>query len=364
MLATKDFAHAIADADHAIALDPKSALFVSNRGLIYLDMLSCQRAVADFEEAVKRDPANAEAKTGLQTAARYQSNGLCKPPGPAASAPVAAAPSAPMGPELSLKPGDTFRDCASICPEMVLLPQGGFTMGSPKSEPDRGCFGDFCSEDPQHTVQIKYALAVGKFDVTFAEWDACVADGGCGGYSPPDQGWGRGTRPVINVNWHHAQAYVAWLSKKTGKPYRLLSESEWEYAARAGTTTARYWGNDIGSGNANCDGCGSQWDDKQTAPVGSFKPNALGLYDMLGNVWQWIQDCYHDGYEGAPSDGSAWTMGDCDSRSIRGGSWYRTPKWVRSAMRVSVSADFPLENQDDFGSFLVHDAGFRVARAF
>ena len=160
-----------------------------------------------------------------------------------------------------------------------------------------------------------------KFEVTFDEWDACVAYGDC---DPrvSDSGWGRGRQPVINVTWDDAKRYVAWLSRMTGKPYRLLTEAEWEYAARAGTQTAYSWGDEIGKGNANCDGCGSQWDNKQTAPVGSFAANAFGLYDMHGNVWEWVEDCFHDNYEGAPDDGSAWTAdGDCNSRVLRGGSW-------------------------------------------
>src|SRR5205823_12154354 len=138
--------------------------------------------------------------------------------------------------------------------------------------------------------------------------------GGCDGYKPSDYGWGRGRRPVINVSWDDAKAYAAWLANRTGKAYRLLSEAEWEYAARAGTTTVYFWGDAIGNNNANCDGCGSQWDKRQTAPVGSFKSNAFGLYDMAGNVWQWVQDCYHADYQGAPTAGSEWTSGDCSRR--------------------------------------------------
>jgi formylglycine-generating enzyme required for sulfatase activity len=169
----------------------------------------------------------------------------------------------------------------------------------PPTEKDR-----YDNEGPQHKVTIARPFAVSKFDVTFADWDACVSVGGCRHVSESDMG--RGTKPVINVTWDDAQTYVAWLSKMTGQPYRLLTESEWEYAARAGTTT---------------DACGSQWDKRQTSPVGSFKPNAFGLYDMEGNVYQWLQDCIHEDYKGAPTDGSAWTSRDCSLRAIRGGSW-------------------------------------------
>jgi len=157
---------------------------------------------------------------------------------------------------------------------------------------------------------------------------------------------------VIDVSWHDAELYVAWLSRLTGKEYQLLSEAEWEYAARAGATTAYYWGDDIGQGNANCDGCGSQWDEKQTAPVGSFKPNAFGLYDMAGNVLQWVEDCYHDSYEEAPNDGSAWVSGgDCGGRVLRGGSWDLNSRLLRAASRVRYIAVFRLSN-----------VGFRLGR--
>jgi formylglycine-generating enzyme required for sulfatase activity len=168
--------------------------------------------------------------------------------------------------------------------------------------------------------------------VTFADWDACVSVGGCP--QAGDSGWGRGTRPVINVSWDDAQAYAAWLSRMTGKTYRLLTEAEWEYAARADTQTAYFWGDYVGKDNANCSGCGSQWDGRQTSPVDSFKPNAFGLHDMAGNVFQWVQDCYHDNYNGAPTDGSAWTGGDCSRRVVRGGSWYGNPQDLRAASRA------------------------------
>jgi formylglycine-generating enzyme required for sulfatase activity len=245
--------------------------------------------------------------------------------------PVTATPATdtPLSPatEQALKPKDTFEECTN-CPEMIVVPAGSFTMGSPANEQGR-----HSNESPQHTVTVAKPIAVGRFAVTFDEWDACVADGGCFGYKPSDEGWGRGRRPVINVSRDDATAYMAWLYRKTGKPYRLLTEAEWEYAARAGTTTAYYWGDDIGKGNANCKGCGSQWDAKQTSPVGSFKPNAFGLYDMAGNVLQWVQDCYHDNYNGAPTDGSEWTSEDCSSRVVRGGSWNGDPQVLRAANR-------------------------------
>jgi formylglycine-generating enzyme required for sulfatase activity len=229
--------------------------------------------------------------------------------------------------ERVLQPKEPFRECAD-CPEMVVVPAGEFMMGSPANEKNRDD-----NESLPRTVVIATSLAVSRFEVTFDEWDACVTLGGCA-HQPYDQGWGRGTRPVMNVSWDDAQQYVAWLSRRTGKPYRLLSEAEFEYAARAGSATAYPWGDEIGEGNANCGGCGSEWDGRQTSPVGSFKPNAFGLYDMQGNVFQWIEDCYHGNYNGAPTDGSAWTSGDCNRRVLRGGSWGSVPQNLRSANRI------------------------------
>jgi formylglycine-generating enzyme required for sulfatase activity len=229
--------------------------------------------------------------------------------------------------EHALQPGQGFKECAD-CPEMVVVPEGEFMMGSPKEEK-----GHESPEEPQHKVSIKQRFAVSRFEVTFEEWDACITLCGCV-YQPSDQGWGRGTRPVINVNWDDVQQYVAWLSKRTGRPYRLLSEAEWEYAARAGSDKSYSWGDEIGKGNANCNGCGSQWDLKQTAPVGAFAANAFGLHDMHGNVFEWTQDCVHNNYSGAPEDGSAWTVGgNCDGRVVRGGSWVSNPQNLRAADR-------------------------------
>jgi formylglycine-generating enzyme required for sulfatase activity len=246
--------------------------------------------------------------------------------------------------ERALKPLASFRECAKDCPEMIVIPAGEFMMGSPATDKDSYTF-----ELPQHPVTIARPFAISKFDVTFDDWDACISVGACP--KAADSGYGRNTRPVINVGWADAQTYVAWLSKMTGQPYRLLTEAEWEYAARAGSTTVYYWGDEIGKGNANCSGCGSQWDKRQTSPVGSFKPNAFGLYDMAGNVWQWIEDCWNDDYKGAPTDGSAWTSGDCSTRVVRGGSWVGNPQALRSAYRYWYSTD--LRNLN---------LGFRVGR--
>ncbi len=215
---------------------------------------------------------------------------------------------------------------------MVVIPAGEFMMGSPDAEKGRDK-----DESPQHKVTIAKPFAVSKFEVTFDEWDTCIKFGGCAQVS--NSNWGRGTRPVIDVTWHDAQQYVAWLSKMTGQTYRLLSEAEWEYATRAGSDTAYAWGDDIGKGNANCNGCGSQWDGKQTAPVGSFAANAFGLYDMHGNVWEWVQDCYQDNYNGAPTDGSAWISDNCANRVVRGGSWSNDPRNLRSAIRYGDATD-------------------------
>ena len=252
------------------------------------------------------------------------------------------------------KPGTTFEDCPE-CPEMVVVPAGSFWMGSPPSEEGRDN-----DEGPVHRVTISEPFAVGKYEVTFSEWDACVSAGGCRSRDRlRDEGWGRGDRPVINVNGGHAQAYVAWLSERTGKRYRLLSESEWEYAARAGTTTRYSWGDGIGRNRANCNGCGSHWVPEQnsllvigrTAPVGSFAANGFGLHDMHGNVREWVADCWNDSYEGAPSDGSIWESGSCRQWFLRGGSWYDRPRHLRSANR---------DNKGPLNRFSGY--GFRVAR--
>lgn len=305
---------------------------------------------ADFEAYLKQYPNGAYSGLARNRMAKLTT----KSPGPLAAAPKPAAPEPWHPPFEELVPGSSFRDCAD-CPEMVVIPAGIFTMGSPADESGR-----FPGEDPRHRVTVYENFAVGKFEVTFAEWDACVAADGCARYRPKDAGWGRGNRPVINVSWNDARAYVAWLSVKTGKQYRLLSESEWEYAARAGTKTAYWWGPTASHDYANfgkdecCEGLAfgsDKW--VYTSPVGSFPPNGFGLHDMQGNIWEWVDDCWNDNYAGAPVDGVARTTRNCLTHVLRGGSWYYDPGVMRSASRIW-----------NIGEVRSDINGFRLARTF
>jgi len=268
-----------------------------------------------------------------------------------------------------------FQECAD-CPVMVAIPAGRFVMGSPASEPGR-----FDNEGPRRIVSVR-AFALGKYDVTVDQFRTFLESTG---YQPKpcnailNEGWrspGNGLAyppagvepqkwPAACLDWHDAQAYIRWLNARVKaahpslagrtEPYRLPSEAEWEYAARAGTTTARWWGNDIGEDNANCNGCGSKWDDSVLSDVDAFKPNPFGLYGMLGNVWQWTADCWHKSYAGAPADGRPWIGKDCSEHVLRGGSWDNVPIFIRSASRSGAPAD---GGEYDYSSL----AGFRVAR--
>jgi formylglycine-generating enzyme required for sulfatase activity len=272
--------------------------------------------------------------------------------------------------EVDVQTGQTFRDC-SECPEMVVIPAGSFLMGTSAAESARDleyvvpkeeikfAQADMTLEVPQHEVSFSQAFALGKYPVTRSEFAAFVhetgysAGNGCRiwinhTYSVrPEAGWQSpgfsqtDRDPVVCVNRQDIQAYLAWLNGKLrghapaegdGR-YGLPSEAEWEYAARAGTRTARWWGDPIGSDNANCDGCGNRWDKKQTAPAGSFRANAFGLSDALGNVWESTEDCWNETYVGAPVDGRSWTAGICESRTMRAGSWMNHPWVLRSAQR-------------------------------
>jgi formylglycine-generating enzyme required for sulfatase activity len=254
--------------------------------------------------------------------------------------------------EKAIKPLDVFKEC-EVCPEMIVIPAGEFIMGAPEGEE-----GSAYHERPQHKVVFAKRFVVGRFAVTFDEWDACVADRGCQGYRPTDREWGRGRRPVINLWWDDARTYLRWLSEKTGKPYRLLSESEREYVTRAGTTTPFWWGSSLSTDQANYDGnftypfVGGMKGEyrRKTLPVDSFEPNPWGLYQVHGNTYEWVEDCWHANYEGAPSDGSPRVTPDCGRRVLRGGAWNFASWHLRSASRGSVASAANLP------------AGMRVAR--
>ena len=247
---------------------------------------------------------------------------------------------------------------------MVVIPAGSFMMGSPPNEEHRKNY-----EGPQHRVTVPEAFAVGKYEVTFDEWNACVSAGGCEGYRPEDNVWGRGRHPVIHVSWSDAKTYVEWLSGWTGETYHLLSEAEWEYAARAGTTTPFSTGWTIGPYQANFRG-GKTLPVRggKALPVGSFPPNGFGLHDLHGNVWEWVEDCWHGSYAFAPSDGSAWTsVGDCEWRVLRGGSWDDEPRAHRSAFRLGYESGMALPDgatvcdRPDHGCLIEYGNGRRMA---
>ena len=239
-----------------------------------------------------------------------------------------------MGPNLltpeqerALLPLAEFKECAKGCPTMMVVPQGKFVMGSPEGQGQN-------YERPQHEVTIAKPFAVAKFEVTQEEWQACVDYGDC--EKPTSSSTvGNSRNPVDDITWDQAETFVAWLSRMTGKTYRLLSEAEWEYAARAGTETAYPWGDEVGEGNANCSDCGGTQDHRRAAPVGSYAANGFGLYDMQGNVSEWVEDCANESYNGAPSDGSAWTTGSCDMRVTRSGSFFVDHKIIASGARGS-----------------------------
>ncbi|WP_306252874.1 formylglycine-generating enzyme family protein [Parvularcula sp. IMCC14364] len=235
--------------------------------------------------------------------------------------------------------GETFNDC-DVCPELVVLPGGTFSMGSPSGEPKRNP-----NEGPIQRVTVQ-PFAAGQYEVTFSEWDACVADGGCNGYSPSDEDWGRSDRPVILVSWRDAQAYIAWLNSKVeGAPYRLLMEHEWEYAARAGTTTPYWWGEEASDEFANYG-----WKIGRTMPVGGYPANPFGLHDMHGNVYEWVQDCYRGNPGPSPDVSEGVGNTECP-RALRGGSWSSGLLDLRSAYRYR-----------DNSAARVVTLGFRIAR--
>jgi formylglycine-generating enzyme required for sulfatase activity len=265
----------------------------------------------------------AEAKRRLQ---EIENRGIVLTPPPPASARDTAS-------------GRAVRDC-SECPELVPVSPGTFMQGASDGFP---------FEAPVHQVTIRKPYLIGRREVTFAEWDACVAQGGCR-FSPDDRGAGRGMRPATGLSWSDTQDYVLWLSRKTGKTYRLPTESEWEYAARGGTTTSFPWGAGMDKGRANCQGCNGATA-TALADAGSFPPNAFGLFDMSGNAAEWVEDCWNDSYRQAPTDGSAWVKARCQERVLRGGSYNNESRFVRSASRYKYDYDVRFQAN-----------GFRVVR--
>lgn len=259
----------------------------------------------------------------------YPSEG--KPSAPATAAAATAPATAARGGEL--------RDCPT-CPVLIALSPGGFTMGSSTSDP---------AERPPHHVNIGQPFAIGKYEVTVEQWNACADASACPKIGT--NGSEAKNAPIRDVSWDDAQQYVAWLSKSTGKSYRLPTEAEWEFAARGGTSSAYWWGDQMKKGNANCKDCGDPWSQEAPASVGSFAANPYGLHDMNGSVWEWVGDCWHSSYKGAPADGRAWDENGCTARVIRGGSWREGAPYMVSSTRFKYST-----------SVRQSQNGFRVAR--
>lgn len=289
-----------------------------------------------------------EAKTPPSTAPAAPAAPAKPPPpkaaesaAPAAKSPAAAAPQItpdekPSGPAAGLA---EIKDCKE-CPTLISLPAGSFVMGSNTED---------ISERPAHRVTIPNPYAIGKFEVTVEQWNACADAAGCARI-PGSNGTAK-EAPMRDVSWDDAQQYVKWLSKVSGKPYRLPTEAEWEYAARGGTATRYWWGQQMRAGTANCKECGQPWSQDAPAKTGSFTANPYKLHDMNGSVWEWVADCWHNSYKGAPADGSAWDDANCRVRVIRGGSWRDGAAYMMSTTRFKYDASVR-QNQN----------GFRVAR--
>jgi formylglycine-generating enzyme required for sulfatase activity len=325
------------------------------------DVAALRRFVDEFPRGIHRSEAEARI-AALEQAARAEGDrtrlAALTPAAETAPAPALVAPVSPLPPELerALKPKDSFKECDN-CPAMVTMPTGSFTMGSPAGEPQRSP-----DEGPQQQITIGAMFAVGRSEVSFDEWFACVAEGGCNAHRPGDYGWGTGNRPVINVSWIDAKAYVKWLSAKTGATYRLLSESEREYVARGCTSpscpsTPFWFGREISPKRANYDwrysydGSAKAQPPRRTVATDASEANPFGLLHVHGNVWEWVEDCWNGSLAGLPKDGAPRITGDCGSRVLRGGAWSAEPKDLRSAKR----------NWELVGERRA-EIGFRVAR--
>jgi formylglycine-generating enzyme required for sulfatase activity len=258
------------------------------------------------------------------------------PPAPAPSAPpvekstAASTPAPATAPRLPVKssasPTGEIKDCAT-CPALIALSAGTFAMGSNSDDP---------AERPVHRVTIGQPFAIGKYEVTIEQWNACADASVCPRLETEANA--SKSAPARNLSWDDAQVYVKWLTKTTGKTYRLPTEAEWEYAARGGTTTTYWWGNEMRKGYADCKDCGEPWRKDGPVNVGSFAANPFGLFDMNGSVWEWVGDCWHSSYKGAPPDGRMWDEPGCPVRVIRGGSWPDGAAYMQSSTRFKYSA--------------------------
>ena len=329
-LLTEHYLGGASGTDTVTVADGVSATVRAQQENLFWESIVNSTNAADFEEYLRQFP------TGMYRGLATNRLGVLR-----AGAEDAPANRPPVDRPEQREAGTVFRDCPT-CPELVVIPAGRFRMGCVSG---RDCQDN---EVPVHNVEVP-SFALGVYEVTFEEYDrfaqATRRD------RPSDGSGDRGSRPVINVSWEDATTYAAWLSEETGEAYRLPSESEWEYAARAGTTTRYTWGDDIGRNRANCGtGCRDRWYGR--TPTGSFEANAWGLHDVHGNVREWVEDCWHESYARAPRDGSAWTTGGtCTRRVIRDGSWYNSPRWLRSANRNGFDAEYRSNS-----------VGFRVAR--
>ena len=307
--------------------------------LAFWEAIKDSNHASDYEAYLKAYPKGRFAVLAQARIARMRATATPTPTATPAPAPSAAPPSAPKPAAKLAQPasaaGAELKDCAA-CPPLISLPAGQFTMGSSTSDP---------SERPAHKVTLTTSFAIGKYEVTVGQWNACADARACQRSAQANEA------PVRDVSWDDVQQYLKWLSATSGQPYRLLTEAEWEYAARGGTTTAYWWGDKLVPGKANCKECGPPWQVGAPANAGSFGANPFGLHDMNGSVWEWVSDCWHNGFKDAPADGRTWDEPNCTVRVIRGGSWREGAVYMVSSTRFKYDAS--VRNGQN---------GFRVAR--
>lgn len=296
---------------------------------------------AETPRAAAPKPAPAPAPAPQATAPARPAPAPAPPPAPSRSATAPSAAGA-ITSATAGRAGAEVRDCPT-CPAMIEVSPGSFSMGSNSGDP---------SEKPPHHVTINHPFAIGKYEVTVEQWGACATAGDCERIATNASA--PANAPVRDVSWDDARKYTAWLSKTTGKAYRLPTEAEWEYAARGGTASVYWWGDQPRKGAANCKDCGDPWSEAAPATVGSFAPNPYGLHDMNGSVWEWVADCWHNTYKNAPVDGRAWDEATCGARVIRGGSWREGTGYMQSSTRFKYS---PSVRQSQNGFRVVRDAG-------